>query len=264
MMMTKAEMVARKDLLALFYTHYRKDLSKDERKALVKSFTNKHKSKINLTKPFMKHPLNHISPYAKTSSALDILADFLLAPKQATEKLEEYPILSADRAHKKELKKAKVERSLIFQHEIPDNEKGQATKIPAGCVIEEESMASPGAENEAIFEIDEEIIFESVPRKVYEYRKQIHHVKRNANFYAATYEEMGYNYAFALRKIKELDVRRVYECDICRSAAYARDLRKLKSQMKVCDQQRGANDSRFSCCELEHMKRTKRIMRETA
>ncbi len=262
--MNKAELAARKDLLALFYTHYRKNLPQDERKALVKSFTNKHKSKINLTKPFMKHPLNHISPYAKTSSALDILADFLLAPKQTTEKLEEYPILSADRAHKKELKKVKVERSLIFQHEIPDNEEGQATKIPAGCVIEDDTIASPSVENEAISARDEEIIFEGVPRKVYEYRKQIHHVKRNANFYAATYEEMGYDYAFALRKIKGMDVRRVYECDICKNAAYARDLRKLKSRVKVCDQQRGIGGSRFSCCELENMRRTKRIERETA
>ncbi|MFJ8262357.1 hypothetical protein ACIQ4I_10415 [Rummeliibacillus sp. NPDC094406] len=263
-MITKAEIAARKDLLALFYTHYRKDLTQDERKALVTDFMGKHFDKIIPSKPFMKHPLNHISPYAKTCSALEILADFLLAPKQATEKLEEFPILSADRALKKDVQKAKVERTLIFQQEIPDNEEGQASKISPGCVVEDEAISSLSAEDVAISTIDEKIIFEDVPRKVYEYRKQIRHVKRNANFYAATFEEQGYSYEFALRKIKALDVKRVYECDICRNASYARDLRKLKSKTKVCDQQRGTGGSRFSCCELENMKRNKRIERETA
>lgn len=264
MMMTKFELAARKDLLALFYTHYRKDLPQDERQALVNDFMGKHLDKISPSKPFMKHPLNHISRYAKTSSALEILADFLLAPKQATEKLEEYPVLSADRSLKKDLKRATVEKTLIFQHEIPDNEEGQTSKVSPGCVVEDEAISSPSAETEAMSAIDEKIIFEGVPHKVYEYRKQIRHVKRHANFYAATFEEMGYNYEFALRKIKALDVKRVYECDICRNAAYARDLRKLKSETKVCDQQCGTGGSRFSCCELEHMKRTKRIQRETA
>ncbi|MBO2536001.1 hypothetical protein [Rummeliibacillus suwonensis] len=264
MMMTKAEIAARKDLLALFYTHYRKDLTQDERQALVNDFMGKHLDKISPSKPFMKHPLNHISSYAKTSSALEILADFLLAPKQANEKLEDYPILSADRALKKDMQKVKVERTLIFQHEIPDNEEGQAPKVSPGCIVEDEAISSPSAESEAMSGIDEKIIFEGVPRKVIEYRKQIRHVKRHANFYAATFEEMGYNYDLALQRIKALDVKRVYECDICRNAAYARDLRKLKGETKVCDQQRGAGGSKFSCCELEHMKRTKRIQRETA
>lgn len=262
MMMTKAEIFARKDLLALFYTHYRKDLSQNERQALATDFMGKHFDKISPSKPFMKHPLNHISPYAKTSSALEILADFLLAPKQATEKLEEYPILSADRALKKDVQKAKVEKTLIFQHEIPDNEEGEASKVPPGCIVEDEAISHPSAESEAMSAIDEKIIFEGVPRKVYEYRKQIRHVKRHANFYAASFEEMGHNYEFALRKIKALDVKRVYECGICGNAAYARDLRKLES--KVCDQQRGTGGSKFSCCELENMKHTKRIQRETA
>ena len=251
---TRAETAVQKALYDLWYKHYTKDIGTEKRKQLVYDFITDHLDTklIKLTKPFIRHPETRLKSYSRTCTPLEILADFMIRAKQTTEKIEEYPVQSADTSFRHAKKRKEKELSIQFQSET-DRDNSRATytatkgfgytapKMPPYSITESELL---GGESPV-----ESVIFGDTKKTVANFRKQIRHAQRNVEFYATSYEELGYDFDEAKKRIRRLDIKRVRACEICGQPFYAHDLRRW-----ICDLQVGVLEkgelSKSSACEL--------------
>jgi hypothetical protein len=228
------------------------------RNLLVKTFVNRWKDKIDLTKPIMKHPATKRRDYEKYS-VLDVMTDFLLDVDQVIEKRKEYPVQNPDK-RANEINK-KHQREVIIRTDWDYEKEGP---IPRGY-IDEAALKHRNPIEE---------IFFSEPRAdtVDELRALIDHVKANEDKYVAKYENPFRNWndntpnkkrtAENIRKaIRQLDKNRVRVCEVCGGAFYAHDLRR-----QVCDLQRGIKAGNevtdYSACELKRDRKKAKKHRE--
>lgn len=250
MYLTPQEMAVQGALDAFWYEHYTKSYTVNERNELAAAFADQwlDGTKIKSDKAFIRHPATKKRNYDRSYTVADVLADFILRIDQVTERSREYPVQNPDYSLKGDRLRKDKERSIFFQYEEDAMKEGDM--IPPYSVTESDFQQANSIED---------ILFVDTAPNVEQFRAELRKVKKFAEFYATTFsEEYGYDKRDALRRIKELDLSRVRECEICGSAFYAHDLRR-----HVCDMQRGVFTHKekgkkpvfevtdYSTCEIE-------------
>lgn len=258
--MTEAEKAVQRALYELWYEHYTKPMTQTERNQLAADFAEKwlDPTRIKVDKPFIKHPATARKEFQRLCTVAEVLADFILRVDQNAEKSADYPILNRDAEVRREESRRNRERSIVFESEYDngasDMAEGQSYQLPPYSVLERDLTIENSIEDE---------LFAETPPTVEAFQQQLGKVKRNARKVARKYEEQGYSYADALRRIRRLDVSRVRECVECGQAFYAHDLRRY-----VCDLQHGRTEkgerSELSTCELHADQRRSRETRNNS
>lgn len=226
MFITPQERVVQGALDAFWYEHYTKQYSIIERNDLVAAFSDKwlDSTKIKTDKAFIRHPATKLRNYDRGYTIADVLADFIMRADQVEERKEEYPLSNPDHAVNGVFFRKEHERSIFFQYEEDVQKEGDT--LPAYSV-KESDIVLPNS-------IEDILFAETVPN-IEQFRTELRKVKKFAEFYSTIFsEEYGYDKRDALRRIKQLDLSRVRECEICGSAFYTHDLRR-----HICDMQRG-------------------------
>ena len=242
---TTAERKVQRAINRLWYRHYTKELTTEERNRMTGSFARKHlnPSKIKIDKPFVVHPMTRKKIKQRTCTVQEVLADFILRDNQS----EENPFHHQEKTVRSAAIRKKRERSIILQSEYDKaiaeaKEARKSYRKPPYSIEEYQFNTESPIERQ---------LAAGTPQSVKGFRRQIEHVKKNAKRYALKYERMGYDYSETLQRIRRLDPNRVRECG---NAFYAHDGRRY-----VCDLQHGINErtkerSQRSACELNYDK----------
>lgn len=218
----------------LWYTHYTRNISQDERNALAEDFAEQYlvTPQFNPQESFVIHPAT-AKKHAPRVTVGEVLADFILRALVEGEKQQDYTVLNPDKQVRQQGQRKDRELSIVFDGEYEEDDSGEGIKKPPYSVLESEIPA------------------QWLPRvtSVEQYHAELQRVKEYADFYATTYaEERGIAKSDILRNIRRLDLERVRKCNVCGNAFYAHDLRRY-----TCDQQHGINKngerSDLSACE---------------
>lgn len=226
-----------------FWDQHKKSAPQSWRNQLVENFIAEWTGRVNLTKPLMRHPDTRKKNYKREFSIMDILTDFILSVDQVEERKKEYPIQNEEKRLRVESRSKELERSIIFDEEMPDSTDEYTVKPPYS--IEERAFNSRNP-------IEEIFFAESRLETVEELIGEIEKIKRNEDFYIDKYTDVEKKRTPAIvrKAIRELDSTRVTQCLECGTAFYTHDRRR-----KVCDTQKYPN-SNLSACEVNfHRKR---------
>ncbi|MGO1061084.1 hypothetical protein ACTL32_18380 [Planococcus sp. FY231025] len=234
--MTKAEALVKEALYELWFEHYTKPITLEQRLKLTQDFVDiwLDSTQIKIDKPFIYHPsLHHKNRYDQPPVTVqEVLADFILRAHMVAERDEEYPVTNPEAELNTADKRLKREVGL-FSDNI-DAEAGERT--PYGTLTDAEAIAR--------------MYTPRAPVTVKKLTAELARVKNYAEFYATTFaEEYGYEKLDVLQRIKSLKLERIKTCVVCDGAFYPRNIRR-----EVCDQQigvlLGGEISAESACEL--------------
>jgi hypothetical protein len=245
--MTPQEKAVQNALDAFWYEHYTKEYTTEERNQLAEEFADNWLEKVSAVKPFIRHPATKHKRFNRELTVSEVLADFIMRANQFEERQAEYPVNNPDRERNTSKKREAEERSIFFQgwEDALDKDKGES--VPAYSVTESEFEQENSIED---------VIFQEEVPDVSKFITRLRHVKEFADFYATSFaEEYGFDKADAKKRIRQLDLSRVRECEICGGAFYARDLR-----LRYCDCQQEATKNLSTCQKIAKKKAD--LMRE--
>jgi len=189
------------------------------RNKLTDDFLTEWQSKVNVMKPIMMHPDTKRKDFKRSRSIADIMADFILDISQVDERKQEYPIENAEKAFRENLKRQKLERSIVFQSESDrdSGRLGEDYRTPPYSV-EEYTFNTRNPIEDRLFKEDKAETVEALSEKIF-------HVKKFREFYVATYSdempEKGRNRKDVRVAIKKLDLTKVKMCRTCGGSFYA-------------------------------------------
>lgn len=214
----------------------------DMRKHLANYFILEWKTRVSMTRKFMRHPF-----IRKKSIVLycihDILTDWLLAVDQVAERSKEYPIENADKRANREKHERVNVYSLVLEGAKQDEEEYRTPPYS----IEERTISTRNPIEDIFFAEDTYKTIEALSDRIL-------HVKKFREFYVTTYSvempEKCRSREEVDKAIRKLDITKVKECEICGGAFYAHYRGRIH-----CDTQKYPQKKLAACEVKAHRKR---------
>lgn len=214
--------IIQKALYDLWFKHYTKGQTGEQRSELVQDFIDEHLQGYDVSVVTAKHPAYYHKESDirfKQFKVAEILADFIIRAEDDESGLTTSPQTQTNRDNKRDEHEVLTDFSDLFDDEV------QAEDKPAGLLTEFNVFKHRS-------DLYVDFTDEAEPElTVDEFKAMIERVKANAEQYADEYsKKYRKDYKDTLRRIRRLDVDRVAICDECGEVYYKHDLRR-----KYCD-----------------------------
>lgn len=219
-----------------------KDAPRDTRPELVRKFTDKlldaGVSNVNLQTWTMKMPALMMKSGPQQFGILEVLAEYILDIDQVAERSEEYPIKNAEREHRDQDRRHKLETSLILDGEGDSDERMRGATY-------EDSFNSADPVRDELFGGADQLSAEELTKK-------LRAIKNDPEQFIRKHGRG------TVQMLRLLDLSRVRQCEMCGNGFYAHDRRQV-----VCNLMPHPHHKSMSFCQYERDKELARERKKT-